>query len=223
MLTKVAVLGVGRVGTAVARAALEAGMSVNVAASGAAEDIALIAEIITPGAVALTAADAVADADLVVVAVPLNKFRTLDPTMLDGKIVIDVMNHWAEVDGSLDEISEDPRGTSEIVAEHLAGARLVKTLNHIGYHEIEDDARRDSAEGRRALAIAGDDADAVNAAAEFVDRLGFEPVVAGALPVGVAFEAGTRIFFGSFDAVGMRDALADAGVALPASASVGIR
>lgn len=222
MLTKIAVLGVGRVGTAVARAALDAGLAVNVAASGPAEDIALIAEIITPGATAHTARDAVADADLVVVAVPLNKYRSLDPAMLEGKIVVDVMNHWAEVDGSLAEVSEDPRGTSEIVAAHLAGARVVKTLNHIGYHEIEDDARRASTDGRRALAVAGDDADAVAAATELVERLGFEPVPAGPLAVGVAFEAGTPIFFGSFDADGMRQALVDAGVAVPETAGIGI-
>ena len=221
MVSKIAVLGVGRVGTAVARAALDAGIAVNVAASGPAEDIALIAEIITPGATAHTAQDAVADADLVVVAVPLNKYRTLDPAMLDGKIVIDVMNHWAEVDGSLVEVSEDPRGTSEIVAAHLAGSRVVKTLNHIGYHEIEDDARRDSSDDRRAIAIAGDDADAVAAAAELVERLGFEPVPAGPLGVGVAFEAGTPIFFGSFDADGMRRALSEAGVEM--SDAVGMR
>lgn len=220
MLTKIAVLGVGRVGTAVARAALDAGLAVNVAASGAADDIALIAEIITPGATAHTAQDAVADADLVVAAVPLNKYRTLDPAMLEGKIVVDVMNHWAEVDGSLAEVSEDPRGTSEIVAAHLAGSRIVKTLNHIGYHEIEDDARRGSSDGRRALAIAGDDPEAVAAVTELIDRLGFEPVQAGPLTVGVAFEAGTPIFFGSFDADGMRVALADAGVTVAETAGI---
>ena len=205
---------------AVARAALDAGLAVNVAASGAADDIALIAEIITPGATAHTAQDAVADADLVVAAVPLNKYRTLDPAMLEGKIVVDVMNHWAEVDGSLAEVSEDPRGTSEIVSAHLAGSRIVKTLNHIGYHEIEDDARRGSNDGRRALAIAGDDPEAVSAVTELIDRLGFEPVQAGPLTVGVAFEAGTPIFFGSFDADGMRVALADAGVTVAETAGI---
>lgn len=222
MLTKIAVLGVGRVGTTVARAALDAGLAVNVAASGPAEDIALIAEIITPGAAAHTAQDAVADADLVVVAVPLNKYRTLDPAMLEGKIVVDVMNHWAEVDGSLAEVSDDPRGTSEIVAAHLSGSRVVKTLNHIGYHEIEDDARRGSTDGRRALALAGDDAEAVAAVTELVDRIGFDPVFAGPLAVGAVFEAGTPIFFGSFDAEGMRRALADADVAVPEAVAVGV-
>ena len=215
MLTKIAVLGVGRVGTAVARTALDAGIAVNVAASKGAEEIALIAEIITPGAVAMTAADAVADVDLVIVAVPLHKFRTLDPAMLEGKIVIDAMNHWYEVDGALEEVTGDARSTSEVVASHLAGARVVKALNHIGYHELEEDARRDSAfgaEGRRALAYATDDAEAAAAAHELLDRFGFDPVFAGALASGVAFESGTDIFNGSFDLAGMRAALAAAGI-----------
>ncbi|UNK71162.1 NAD(P)-binding domain-containing protein [Microbacterium sp. H1-D42] len=220
VLTKIAVLGVGRVGTAVARTAMQAGLAVNVAASKGAEEIALIAEIITPGAVAMTAADAVADVDLVVLAVPLHKFRTVDPRMLDGKIVIDAMNHWHDVDGPLEDVTGDPRSTSEIVASHLAGARIVKALNHIGYHELEEDARRDIASGaegrglesRRALAYATDDADAAAATHELLDRFGFEPVFAGALASGIAFESGTDIFNDSFDAVGMRAALADAGI-----------
>lgn len=68
----IAVLGVGRVGSAVARTALAAGYEVHVAGSGAAEDIALLAEIVIPGARAMTVRDATKDADLVVVAVPLS-------------------------------------------------------------------------------------------------------------------------------------------------------
>jgi predicted dinucleotide-binding enzyme len=72
------ILGAGRVGTSLARAALKAGYSVNIAASGAAEKISLITEIMAPGATAMTAADVVASADLVVLAIPLHKFRSLD-------------------------------------------------------------------------------------------------------------------------------------------------
>lgn len=218
MLSRIAVLGAGRVGTAVARTALQAGIDVNVATSKPASEIALIAEIMTPGAVAMNAAEAVADADLVVVAVPLHKFRTLDPQMLAGKIVIDAMNHWYEVDGALEEVTGDARSTSEVVASHLAGARVVKALNHIGYHEIEDDARRDSLEGRRALAYATDDADAADATHELLERFGFDSVFAGGLASGFAFESGTDIFAGSFDLAGMRQALAAAGI--PALATV---
>ncbi|MEZ5189151.1 MAG: NAD(P)-binding domain-containing protein [Microbacterium sp.] len=77
-VTTIAVLGAGRVGSAIARTAMDAGFEVNLAASGPAEVIALLAEIVTPGARAMTAADAVQGADIVVVAVPLHKHRTID-------------------------------------------------------------------------------------------------------------------------------------------------
>lgn len=209
MLTKIAVLGVGRVGAAVARTALDAGIAVNVAGSGAAEDIALLAEIVIPGATAMTAADAVADADLVVLAVPLHKFRSVDPQILEGRIVIDAMNHWAPIDGDLPDFSDPGVGTSEITAAYFVGARLVKALNHIGYHELEEDARREGG-ARRALAYASDDADAAASVHELLDRFGFEPIDAGPLVSGIAFESGTTIFSSHLDADGMRAALADA-------------
>ena len=76
----IAVLGVGRVGTAVARIAREAGYTVNVAGSGPAEDIALLAEIMIPGARAMTAAEAAHSADIVVVAVPVSYTHLTLPT-----------------------------------------------------------------------------------------------------------------------------------------------
>jgi predicted dinucleotide-binding enzyme len=104
----------------------------NIAASGAAEKISLITEIMTPGATAMMAADVIASADLVVLAIPLHKFRSLDPDSLRGKVVVDAMNYWAPIDGTLDGFESAEGTSSEIVAEYLAGARLVKSLNHIG-------------------------------------------------------------------------------------------
>ncbi|MCC2592613.1 NAD(P)-binding domain-containing protein [Tessaracoccus sp. OS52] len=198
-MNKIAVLGVGRVGAAVARTALRAGYDVEVAGSGPAEDIELIAEIVIPGATARTAAEAVRDADIVVVAVPLHKHRTVDPAILDGKIVVDAMNYWREVDGTIPDFERD-LSSSEVVARHFRGARLVKTLNHIGYRDLEDHARPAGAPGRRALAVASDDDAAAAAVLEVIDRFGFDGVHSGPLDSGAAFQTGTAIFNGSFTA-----------------------
>lgn len=194
-MSKIAVLGVGRVGSAVARAALRAGYDVTVAGSGPAEDIELIAEIVIPGAVARTAAEAVADADIVVVAVPLHKHRSIDPSVLQGHVVIDAMNYWREVDGTMPEF-EEGLSSSEVVAQHFSGARLVKTLNHIGYHDLEPHAAAPGTPGRRALAVASDDAAAAETVEEFIERLGFDAVNVGPLASGAQFQTGTPIFNG---------------------------
>ena len=113
-------LGAGHVGPVIARVALEAGYPVSIAASGDPEQIELIAQVLAPGAEPRWAADAVEEADLVVLAIPLHKFTTLDPALLDGKLVVDAMNYWPPVDG-VQELFDDQRyGSSEIVQRRLA-------------------------------------------------------------------------------------------------------
>jgi predicted dinucleotide-binding enzyme len=195
MVSTIGILGAGRVGSAIARTALKAGYAVHIAGSGPAADIQLIVDIVTPGAVPMTSAEVAASSDLVVLAVPMHKFRSVDPATLAGKLVLDTMNYWQPIDGQLDEFAGDPRGSSEVVAEYFAGARLVKTLNHIGYHDLETDARPAGATDRHALAIAGD-ADAASVVAEVIERFGFDPLYAGPLEAGVAFEPGSPVFGG---------------------------
>ena len=58
--------------------------------------------------------------------------------LLSGKLVIDAMNYWPATDGRLPPPFDDEGiGTSEVVAERLRDADVVKTLNHIGYHDLE--------------------------------------------------------------------------------------
>jgi 8-hydroxy-5-deazaflavin:NADPH oxidoreductase len=206
MNTTVGILGAGRVGTAIARQALRAGYDVAIAASGEPARIELIVEVMAPGARAVTAAEAARSADLVVLAVPLNRYAALDPDTFTGRVVVDAMNYWAETDTHVPAL-EAARSSSEMVAGHLAGARVVKTLNHIGYHDLETDAAPAGAPGRRALAVAGDDDAARAGAMELIDRLGFDAVDAGPLAAGAALEPGTEIFTGWFDRPGLEEQL----------------
>ena len=197
----VGILGAGRVGTAVARQALRAGLDVQIAASGDPADIRLIIEVMAPGAIAVTTADAVRAADVVVLTLPLRKFDTLDPDALAGKVVVDAMNYWHETDGNIAALAA-ASSSSEMVQEFLVGARLVKTLNHIGYHELESDHSPAGTPGRRALAVAGDDAAARAVVMALVDHLGYDAVD------GVVLEPDTEIFTGSHDRAGLEALLA---------------
>jgi 8-hydroxy-5-deazaflavin:NADPH oxidoreductase len=207
----IGILGAGRVGTAVARQALKAGYDVRIATTKPAEEITLLVEIVTPGAVAVTAAEA-AEADIVVLAVPLHKYRNLKPEQLAGRTVIDAMNYWAPVDGEIDDFEVDGRTSSEIVHAYLSGSDVVKTLNHIGYHDLEVDGRETAAPDRRALALAGGSDEAKALVAAFIDRLGYDPVDAGPLEAGRTFQPGTEIFSGIHSAEQLRSILAAANV-----------
>ena len=75
-----------------------------------------------------------------------------------------------------------------IVQERFPSARVVKSLNQLGYHQLEENRRSQGASDRIAIGAAGDDRLAVRTVMRLLDRLGFDPVDAGPLNNGLALE-----------------------------------
>ena len=175
-------------GTTLARAAIAAGYDVAMSGSGPAERIALTVDVLAPGAHAVTTNEVVRDADIIVLAVPRHRFRDLPRGMFAGTILIDAMNYWEPIDGSDEELATAAGGTSMLVQAWFGSARVVKSLNQLGYHEFEQRRRPRGAPDRIAVAAAGDDRAAVAAVMGLVERLGFDAVDAGPLEAGLALE-----------------------------------
>lgn len=190
----VGIIGAGKLGVTLAQLALSAGYRVLIAGSGDPEKIRLATKIVTPGAVATTTREAVRAADIVILALPLGQFRTLDPVLFAGKLVLDAMNHWFEVDGPLEEIIPDGERTSVAVQRHLAGARVVKAFNHMGYHHLRDEAEPRGEKDRKAIAFASDDEGQKEAVTRFIDSLGFDPLYVGGLRDTEILESGRAAF-----------------------------
>ena len=185
---RLGIVGAGKFGTTLARAATSAGYDVAISGSGPAEDIALTVDVLAPDTRATTTAEVVRHADIIVLAVPTHRFRELPRDLFAGKILIDAMNYWQPVDGDDAELTAAPGGTSTIVQERFPSARVVKSLNQLGYHQLEENRRPNGAPDRIAIGAAGDDQLAVRRVMRLLDRLGFDPVDAGPLANGFSLE-----------------------------------
>jgi predicted dinucleotide-binding enzyme len=191
---RLGIVGAGKAGTAIARAAIAGGYDVAISGSGSAESIELIVEVLAPGARALSTDEVVRYADLIVLAIPMHRFRGLRRDLFAGKILVDAMNYWDEIDGVDEQLETAPAGTSIVVQEWFRSARVVKSLNHLGYFKFEKSRRPRGAPDRIGMAAAGNDRSAVDAVLQLIDTLGFDAVDAGNLESGLALQPGGPIF-----------------------------
>lgn len=202
MAETIGILGAGKVGTILARLAVEAGYDVMIAGSGDPSRISLIVSVLAPGARAVTSTEA-AGADLVIVAIPLHKVDTLPLSELAGKVVVDAMNYWWETDGRDSPFGEPDASTSEYLQSLLPDSVVVKAFNHMGYHDLDELPAPAGSPNRRAIAVAGP-RDSSRRVEMLIDTLGFDPLYIGPLSEGVRFQP----FSPAFGAAAPRDELA---------------
>ncbi len=207
MPSTIGIIGAGKLGIVLAQLAGKAGYRVAISGSGAADTIRLIVETLAPGAVAATNYEVARQSDIIILALPLGKFRQLTPDDFSGKLVIDATNYWWEVDGPRHDILPDSQSSSEAIQEFLPAARVVKALSHMGYHHLHDEARPTGDPARKAIAIAGDYPDDIAIVAKLVDTLGFDPLPIGDLAAGQRLEPGSDAFGADVDIATLRQLL----------------
>jgi predicted dinucleotide-binding enzyme len=212
---RLGIIGAGKAGTAFARAAVAGGYDVAISGSGPAERIELIVEVLAAGAHALSTDEVVRHADLLVLAIPMHRFPDLRRDLFAGKILVDAMNYWDEIDGVDVPFATAPAGTSVLVQEWFSSARVVKSLNHLGYFKFEKSRLPHGAPGRIGMAAAGNDRAAVAAVLQLIDRLGFDPVDAGDLESGMALQPGGPIFGAGHSATELAQLLSREAALLP--------
>jgi predicted dinucleotide-binding enzyme len=182
------IIGAGHIGSQVARLAIASGYDVVISNSRGPETLeGLVAEL-GPKARAATAEEAAAAADIAVVTVPLKNYREVPVAPLAGKLVIDTNNYYPERDGRIAPLDSETATVSGLLQEHLPDSRVVKAFNHIFAADLATDGAPAGSADRRALAIAGDDAEAKSVVARIQDEFGFDTVDAGSLDDSWRFE-----------------------------------
>jgi predicted dinucleotide-binding enzyme len=175
----VGIIGAGRLGQAMARAALRAGRSVAIANSRGPESLASVVSALGEGVSAATL-DAAASAGIVVIAVPWDRVSAAVKGLnWNSQIVIDATNDWAADD-------LQGRTSSELVADLVAGARLVKAANTLNAEVLGSDPHE--AGGQRVIFISGDDADAKAEVVALFQDAGFAAIDLGDLATGGAMQ-----------------------------------
>jgi predicted dinucleotide-binding enzyme len=180
----IGLIGAGRIGSQLARLAVNRGYDVVLSNSRGPETLALLVAELGSKARAATPADAAKAGDVVVVTIPLKGYRTVPVAPLAGKIVIDTNNYYPQRDGHIAQLDNESTTTSELLQAHLPSSKVVKAFNHIHAAELTTHGQPAGSKNRRALVIAGDDADAKATVAKLIDEFGFDTVDAGPLREG---------------------------------------
>ena len=176
---EVGIIGAGRLGQAMARTALRAGRSVVIANSRGPETLSSVISALGEGVSAGTVADAAA-ADIVVIAVPWGRVpEALEGLQWNGQTVIDATNDF-------DGRDLNGRTSSELVADLVPGARVVKAANTLEAAVLGADPQE--AAGRRVLFLSGDDPEPKAEVIKLFVDAGFSVIDLGYLDTGGAMQ-----------------------------------
>ena len=180
-MSTIGIIGAGAIGAAFARALSRQGIELVIANSRGPESLASLVADLGPTARAGTREEAAAQ-PIVLVAVNWSKLPIALAGLpaFDGRIVIDANNSIEAP--SFKAVDLQGRMSSEVFAEWVPGARVVKAFNHLAAGLLERDPAAEG--GRRVLFVSGDDADAKAQVVDLIERVGFFGIDLGTLSVG---------------------------------------
>ena len=182
---KIGIIGAGHIGSSLAKLFVNAGHEVAISNSRGPQTLETLVDELGDNATAETVELARDFGDIVVVSIPLGKYNDLPTEGWEGKIVIDTNNYYPDRDGRIDEIENDSKTSSELLLDHLVGARLVKAFNTIWFEHLKTQGNIDlPLTERRAIFIAGDDSEAKAVVAKLIESIGFAAVDTGFLREG---------------------------------------
>lgn len=181
VLHRVAIIGAGPVGTALATQLTSIGHSVSISNSRGPET--LCQEEQRTGAHAMRVEEGVAQADVVVLGVPVSSVAALKPilqaSLRPDAVLVDAGNYYPARDGHIEQLYQG-MPDSEWLARNMSKP-VIKAFNNIIAANLVISAKPKDCSERSALAVAGDDNQAVAFIMELVEQIGFDAFNAGSL------------------------------------------
>lgn len=180
-MPSIGIIGAGNIGSAIAAVLAKHDIPATLANSRGPESLADILAAIGPSISAESREDAAAK-DIVIVAVNWSKLPSAlgDLPNFGGRIVVDANN---PIEAPLFKPFDlGGRASSEVFADMVPGARVVKAFNHLQPHLLSGDPASEG--GRRVLFHSGDDTAAKAEIGALIDRIGFAGIDLGSLAVG---------------------------------------
>ncbi|MFD1721694.1 NADPH-dependent F420 reductase [Amnibacterium endophyticum] len=209
-ISTIGLIGAGNIGSQLARLGLRHGYRVVISNSRGPETLADLVADLGDGARAATAEEAAEAGDVVVVTIPLKNIDQVPVAPLRGKLVIDTNNYYPQRDGRIRPLDDATDTTAGLLQAHLPESRVVKAFNHIMAADLTTKGSEPGTDGRRALAVFGDDADARATVEAMIDEFGFDAVDAGPLSESWRSERDQPGYVKPMDADQLRDALTKA-------------
>src|SRR3954447_16038377 len=182
---KIGVIGAGNIGANAARLFVKADHQVAISNSRGPQTLETLVEELGDNATAATVEQARDFGDIVFISIPLGKYTDLPTNGWEDKIVIDSNNYYPERDSNMPDLDSGATTSSELLLQHLPGARIVKGFNTIWFEHLRSQGNVElPLEDRRAIFIAGDDSDAKAVVAKLIEDIGFAAVDTGFLAAG---------------------------------------
>jgi predicted dinucleotide-binding enzyme len=193
---KIGVIGAGHIGSNAARLFVKAGNEVAIANSRGPQTLEPLIEELGDNSEAVTVEVARDFGDIVFISIPLGRINELPTEGWENKIVIDSNNYYPDRDGQIAELDKGSTTSSELLLQHIPGARLVKGFNTIWFEHLRSQGNTDlPLDQRRAIFIAGDDSDAKAVVAGLIEDIGYAAVDTGFLHEGgLSQQPGTAIY-----------------------------
>jgi 8-hydroxy-5-deazaflavin:NADPH oxidoreductase len=193
-MTTIGILGSGHVGSNLAKAAIAHGYDVVLSNSQGPDSLVGLVKELGPQARAATPAEAAAEGDFAIVAIPLTAIDQIPVDPLAEKVVIATINYFPQRYGHVPEIDNGTTTAPGLLQAHLPTSRVVRAFSMINAAEMSGDGHPAGDPRRRALALAGDDPAAKQLVTGLYHEFGFDAVDIGGLDESWRIEAGQPAF-----------------------------